>query len=287
MKLIATTLMMTFLCLMPLRAQERDNIDGNLRVKYTYFFKMDSTKRGFLADSSMCLDLIGNEAAFYSEKCFIVDSSLRASPFPITVAVNPPQEFKGTQERSRYFLNYKTKKYIKYDKALLTAAKGSGTLEQPLWKIIDRYDTICGYPCRMAEAHYLGRTWGVWYTPSIPASAGPWLLWGAPGLILYAEDRDYLFIFRATEIGELPYDRRKAVKYIADTWNRLRSYRNIQKMEEILTMTKRSYADDERMNGLKGEPFTVTDPDGTVRIIEQKYIPLIPEDYWEKKGRKH
>ena len=41
------------------------------------------------------------------------------------------------------------------------------------------------------------------------------------------------------------------------------------------------------MNGLKGEPFTVTDPDGTVRIIEQKYIPLIPENYWEKKGRKH
>ena len=80
MKLIATTLMMTILCLMPLRAQDRDNIDGNLRVKYTYFFKMDSTKRGFLADSSMCLDLIGNEAAFYSEKCFIVDSSLSTPP---------------------------------------------------------------------------------------------------------------------------------------------------------------------------------------------------------------
>ena len=57
MKLIATTLMMTILCLMPIQAQDRDNIDGNLRVKYLYFFKEDSTMQGFYADSSMCLDV--------------------------------------------------------------------------------------------------------------------------------------------------------------------------------------------------------------------------------------
>ena len=285
MKLIATTLMMTILCLMPIQAQDRDNIDGNLRVKYLYFFKEDSTMQGFYADSSMCLDVTGNETVFYSERFYLQDSAVNAAPLPITVAVNLPAEFRGYCDYGRYFIDFKNNEYVKYDNAAISRLKGHGTLEMPQWELTDRYDTICGYPCRMATAKYLGRTWGVMYTTSIPASAGPWLLWGAPGLILYAQDSEFLFVFRAFDVGQLPFDRSENIRLLAENAYKLRSYKSIRKMEETLTRVKRSSAEDERLNGY--EPSRIILKDGSTYQPQHKYIPLIPENYWEKKGRKH
>ena len=60
-------------------------------------------------------------------------------------------------------------------------------------------------------------------------------------------------------------------------------------MEEVMTLVKRSYDEDMRLNGHPGGPLRATKEDGSVEMIEleMKYIPLIPENYWEKKGRKH
>ena len=171
----------------------------------------------------------------------------------------------------------------------MTVAKGHGTLEQPLWKVLDGTDTICGYQCSMAEARYLGRTWRIWYTSSIPVSAGPWLLWGAPGLILRAKDSRGLFVFHAIEAGIPASDRTDDLTRFSENSYNLRTYRSIQKMEEVMTRVKRSYDEDMRLNGHPGGPLRATKEDGSVEMIEldMKYIPLIPENYWEKKGRKH
>lgn len=287
-----TAIIITLLLLIPGQAYcQARNISGDngLRIKYKYYFKEDSTIRGHYVDSSMCLDINGNKAIFYSEKQFLIDSTLDIAPLPITVAVNPPEEFRGTKEHSRYFIDYKSLKYVKYDNALMTHAKGHGTLEQPLWKVLDGTDTICGYPCSMAEARYLGRTWRIWYTSSIPVSAGPWLLWGAPGLILRAKDSRGLFVFHAIEAGIPASDRTDDLTRFSENSYNLRTYRSIQKMEEVMTRVKRSYDEDMRLNGHPGEPLRATKEDGSVEMIEleMKYIPLIPENYWEKKGRKH
>lgn len=285
-------IIITLLLLIPGQAySQARNISGDngLRIKYKYYFKEDSTIRGHYVDSSMCLDINGNKAIFYSEKQFLIDSTLDIAPLPITVAVNPPEEFRGTTEHSRYFIDYNSLKYVKYDRALMTHAKGHGTLEQPLWKVLDGTDTICGYPCSMAEARYLGRTWKIWYTSSIPVSAGPWLLWGAPGLILRAKDSRGLFVFHAIEAGIPRSDRTDDLTRFSENSYNLRTYRSIQKMEEVMTLVKRSYDEDMRLNGHPGGPLRATNQDGSVEMIEleMKYIPLIPENYWEKKGRKH
>ena len=66
-----------------------------------------------------------------------------------------------------------------------------GELIKPYWTIVsDSIKTIENYTCLMAKGHVCGRDYTVWFTPDIPVSAGPWKLWGLPGLIVSAQSDD-------------------------------------------------------------------------------------------------
>ncbi|WP_036864877.1 GLPGLI family protein [Porphyromonas sp. COT-108 OH2963] len=69
-------------------------------------------------------------------------------------------------------------------------------LTRPAWEVVQDSTAVkSGYNCIMAKAQYLGREWIAWYTPDIPSPAGPWKLWGLPGLIVEAKDSEGLFSF--------------------------------------------------------------------------------------------
>jgi hypothetical protein len=71
--------------------------------------------------------------------------------------------------------------------------------ERIQWELVDGEDaTILGYDCVKAVGSFRGRRWEVWFTPQIPVSAGPWKLYGLPGLILRARDERGLFEWTAT-----------------------------------------------------------------------------------------
>ena len=66
-----------------------------------------------------------------------------------------------------------------------------GELIKPEWTILsDSVKIIENYTCLMAKGHVRGRDYTVWFTPDIPVSAGPWKLWGLPGLIVSAASDD-------------------------------------------------------------------------------------------------
>ena len=54
------------------------------------------------------------------------------------------------------------------------------------WVLSDDTVKIGGYLCKTAQCQLHGRQWTVHYTEDIPTSAGPWKLYGQPGLILDA-----------------------------------------------------------------------------------------------------
>ncbi len=68
------------------------------------------------------------------------------------------------------------------------------------WAFGDGQKEVCGYPCQEAKASYGGREWTVWFTPSVPANAGPWKLCGLPGLIMEAQDAEGIHHFTATSL---------------------------------------------------------------------------------------
>lgn len=64
------------------------------------------------------------------------------------------------------------------------------------WNICDSIKYIKGFKSYKARCNYHGREWHVWFTPDIPFNDGPWVLCGLPGLILEAQDKDRLFLFK-------------------------------------------------------------------------------------------
>ena len=76
-----------------------------------------------------------------------------------------------------------------------------GELVKPEWTIVsDSVKTIEDYTCLMAKGHVRGRDYSVWFTPDIPVSAGPWKLWGLPGLIVNAQSDDKKVYFQMTSL---------------------------------------------------------------------------------------
>ena len=73
------------------------------------------------------------------------------------------------------------------------------------WQVDDDTLTITGYLCQKATARVRGREWTVWYTEEVPTTAGPWCLYGCPGLIVRAEaDEIHSFELQSLEQKALP-----------------------------------------------------------------------------------
>lgn len=73
------------------------------------------------------------------------------------------------------------------------------------WQIEDDTLTISGYLCQKATAKVRGREWTVWYTEEVPTTAGPWCLYGCPGLIVKAEADDiHCFELQSLEQKTVP-----------------------------------------------------------------------------------
>lgn len=181
-------------------------------------------------------------------------------------------------------MNLGNNKYTKYDYAGVFL-KGVGDLTAPEWlPAKDKsIDTVCGHPCRILVGDYLGRRWTIWYATDIAVPAGPWLLWGAPGLIMQAVDSDRLFIFFARDIGYAPRDRRDDLQSYAER-QEIRTY-PINKMEKTLNRVKRSSMEQQKFTGWP--VFEYLD-DGTMVRSDRTfpYIPLIPDEYWGKNKKR-
>ena len=73
-------------------------------------------------------------------------------------------------------------------------------LEPIKWKLSEDTLTVCGYLCKKATCELHGRKWTVHYSEEIPTSAGPWKLYGLPGLIIEAECEGGIHHFTLTDI---------------------------------------------------------------------------------------
>lgn len=73
----------------------------------------------------------------------------------------------------------------------------------PWQKIQNEKKMILGHVCLKAKGVWGGRTYTVWYAPSLGSNAGPWKLHGLPGLILEAFDTHKEVVFTATGIQPL------------------------------------------------------------------------------------
>ncbi|HLS12505.1 MAG TPA: GLPGLI family protein [Flavobacteriaceae bacterium] len=68
------------------------------------------------------------------------------------------------------------------------------------WHITEESKEIGKYIAIKAEVTFRGRDFEAWFTPEIPISAGPWKLYGLPGLILEVTDKEKEYQWHAINI---------------------------------------------------------------------------------------
>lgn len=277
LKYSATIIFALFLCMM---------LNGQvLRCKYLYEYKTDAA-RGYKTDYSLCTESDGNIFLCYSENQVLRDSIG-------AVSADAGEDIASIQGKmSRYprgqswFIigNPSDGHFHEYAIVQLTThLDGEGEYPTPKWTLLEETEEICGHTCHMAVAEYLGRMWTIWFSKEISLNLGPWLLWGAPGMILKAEDKQGLFRFTCKEISVVRETRQQLILYL---YNRFRpsgypyfSY-DIREMEQLLTRLQRYPEVFDEMSGSKTKVYTADGHLDTGHIVFP-YIPLIPEEYWD------
>lgn len=263
----------------------------NIRCSYEFRSKKEPGGK-FSVISDMRLDRFGQKTAWYSERDLVRDS-LSLIAFDETGSVSDAESY-GELVRSRVsgvfsatVIDWQDRSFLQHYVSGSLKLNGSGELSLPEWVLSDEEKEIEGYLCRKATARYLGRDWTVWYTEEIPLQNGPWLLWGAPGLIVDARDAEDLFAFRFMGAEPLlegtrfellhtyysaPRSQKKAKNYINDT------FRNVE-----LTYTKMRTDVDffDQTHGIKSSRVISADGKEIDRTAFWRYIPLIPSEYWK------
>lgn len=179
-----------------------------IRVTYASYYKTDKDLIGYKADMDMTLDYTPDHSSFYSDNTFVRDS-LKQSAFDDRGNVKDDEAYgkvlrlSGATSRDVILSDFANGTVTEYYRLAVHTIKGKGSVGTPKWTLSDETSDVLEYNVRKAEADFLGRKWIVWFAEEIPASAGPWMLTGTPGLILKAEDSESLFKFEARYIEDL------------------------------------------------------------------------------------
>lgn len=264
----------------------------NVRCSYQYFYKKDPAKE-FYKVPDMRLDHCDGRTAWYSENTFLVDS-LSQIAFDETGHIADQEAYaERTRIQPKLFecttVDFQTQSFIQHYQSATIHLNGTGELILPEWKLSDEEKEVEGYLCNKATAQYLGREWTVWYTEEIPLSIGPWLLWGAPGLIVEARDADGFFVFKFSGVDTLPdghrFDLLRDFNLKPHVTKRVGNYTTdaLQKIDNTYTKLRSDANFFDEAHHIKGTRLIDANGRELDRSAFFKYIPLIPTEYWKNK----
>jgi len=170
---------------------------ANFRSVYQFQSKTNPNQEDFRRNDLIFVDIGSEVTKSYSRYNWLADSIMQAG---IAQGL-PVHEIREARERYRHSCSFSFHQWFHENRMVVTArlAADDFTFEdeiiKPQWTITGEEKVILGYPSIRAIANYRGREWIAYFTPEIPISRGPWLLWGLPGLIVKAYDSENLFRF--------------------------------------------------------------------------------------------
>lgn len=192
----------------PISASGQEILDNaaSFRAEYKFHYQKDSTEEGYYSDIYYLDVCESGRAFFYSRATQYRDSLTQALIEQGKNVYEVRDMAKHAKQGLKWYIDkqYANNLYKYYNKFITRCMDATDQLDIPQWKILGDTITINGHLCHKAEASVGGRVWQAWYAPDIPVNDGPWLLWGLPGLILYAQDSNKYFMFRCTDYGTLP-----------------------------------------------------------------------------------
>ncbi|AEW20413.1 GLPGLI family protein [Tannerella forsythia] len=169
--------------------------DAVFRAVYTFSYKTRPDQTEYAKSDLMYLDMGKKASKFYSRNQEVRDSIRHAAMMKNSSPEVAVEAARGYQRGTPhiYYILQDIKKVRVTTEYVLYGYMYEEPLVMPKWTILDDTMTFVGYSCRRATTRYLGREWEVYFTTDIPINKGPWKLWGLPGLIVRAEDKDRYF----------------------------------------------------------------------------------------------
>ncbi len=190
-------------------AQDILSNDATYRAEYKFLYKLDSLKNSYYSDTYYLDMCKSGHSYFYSRATQYRDSVKQAALLQGMDAYQAADIIRALPKGLSWYVDKRfiEGKYVYFTHILYDVFKGSDDLDLPEWEFTGDTLTIKGLFCKSARTKIGGRVWNVWYSPEIPLNDGPWLLWGLPGLIIYAEDSNGYFKFSYEAAGSLrePY----------------------------------------------------------------------------------
>lgn len=243
----------------------------------------------------MILDFDGTKAVFYDQVNFTKDS-LRQYAFDRSGKINDDVSYAQITDLAgdgflyhwTIFHDYVQGHVTHWYRYINLNVKGDGTVPVPQWELLKEEQIVLGYNCKRARSRFMGRDWYVWYTEDIPASAGPWLLRGLPGLIIAAIDSNKYFYFKMRyieEINESRYDYYSPLleKISKNGSNRLYSH-SLQDADRMVANLWQNVTLYDNLTGAHTADGYFIDKNGIRHNTPKNrpYIPIIPEKYWKE-----
>ena len=264
---------------MPVLAYSQKYIENaNVRASYEFFYKTSPKQTEFANSDLMYLDLGEQVSKFYSRYHQVRDS-IGDKGLQKGLSAFEINELRRGYPRGTTAVYYN---FLKEQKRTITSnfsylfAYYDEDRQLPKWHIEDKTKEISGYKCQKASTNYLGRDWIVYFTPEIPINQGPWKLWGLPGLIIEATDKDNFFKYTLIGFEKLPLC--IPIVFVHKTSNGKEHEKNDKK--SFREMEKLYYTDNnEFMKIFLGvKLISSTRADGTK--IERSSRPYIPLEPW-------
>lgn len=261
----------------------------SFRVTYEYSFK--NRPDGKYGKFNMALDLCENKTAFYNETTFVKDS-LKAICFDERGKIIDQDTYgKMTRLpvglRDFVLIDFESMGVKVYHQVATAIIIGEANIDFPQWRIVADSDTVLlNYAAKKAIANYMGREWIIYYTLDIPIPAGPWLLWGSPGLILSAHDSEDLFKFESTKIEQLYSDSRIGfIEWFHEERKRSKKNQYHLPLDRAEAFHYKMRTDIDFYNQAQGKSgnraYTVDSEGQRIPLTLPPFIPLIPIDYWK------
>lgn len=248
-------------------------------IEVSYTMTSPNMRTGKLRDSAHHYILLANakESKFYSPRTEQIDSlcstpegEAKFNEMQRATALAGNFDDIPRRDGSMYVLRCMESNIMKvYDTAGMEQYVAEGPIENIDWTLVeDSTKNVLDYDCIMATTYFHGRKWTAWFTPEIPAQAGPWKLAGLPGLILEADADNGVYSFVATGIKntDLPI----VPVYQADRYEKI--------TREDLLKAKRSFLDNPlgQINAKYGASGIVK---GDIKFADASVVDLIETDY--------
>lgn len=203
-----------------LEAQTKDSVDcASFTVVYDYAVKATDAEGHAVTDAMQLAVQVGSDVT----KSFSYNDYLRQTEDQWDTSIAYGEAF---IHQPTVWLNHKAGHVVTREVIFPNTFESEAPVHAIDWTLQDDTLTIGRYLCHAAKGSFAGLEWRVWYTDEVPTTAGPWKLYGLPGLIIGATDADsvHSFTFNGLMTSPTPIiyksepaahkmDNRKLVRY--------------------------------------------------------------------------